>query len=101
MLTCVKALDVIHRNAGDIGDLLIGGAFFIFLVSHNREQGIAMGLEVIEDGAFLKFVHGTPHKFDRNVYDGRTVRISHQKKGKFRTKKVVFYSRRLAQHLLH
>jgi hypothetical protein len=47
MLTGVKALDVIHGNAGDIGDLLIGGTFFIFLVSHNREQRIAMGLEIV------------------------------------------------------
>jgi hypothetical protein len=55
-----------------------------------------MGLEVIEDGAFFKFVHGVPHTCNRNVSDGRTVRISHQKSQRFRTKKVVFYSRRLA-----
>jgi hypothetical protein len=60
-----------------------------------------MGLEVIEDGAFFKFVHGAHHKCNRNVSDGRTVRISHKKSQRFRTKKVVFYSRRLAQHLLH
>ena len=47
MLTGIKTLDGIHGNAGGVGDFLVGYIFPVFFISHNREQGSAIGLEVV------------------------------------------------------
>ena len=90
ILTRVKALEVIQSNAGGIGDLLIGFAFFIFLVSHHMEQGVAMRLEIGENGTFFELVHGLTPKTDEMFFMGGRCEFRTRKRVKITLKKTVF-----------